>query len=233
MIEGESKTELEKEINKIAEQIFFVEDTESIDYKNLSKKICTPIWKWCRICFREEIICNSGKEIFYCIKRTLKKYDRNTDTSYMGYLSKCLYNEIQYKKDRGSIEKPRMCSKIDYIQAKRLVKIAEQLGKNPVNEKVQKWLAKEIHLTQSEVQDLIIKYYQSEIVPEQINNSDEDETVSIFETAAVKNNYTTPEDVLLTEENFSEVLEIMEKTFDSCQKRQKEYLPPFYYTQNS
>lgn len=226
MVNSENKTELEKEINKTAELLFSVEDTASVEYKNLSQKICTPVWKWSRMCFREDCVCNSGIEIILCIRRTLKKYDRNTGISYTGYLYTCLRNEIRHKNERAAVV-CSMCSKADYAKAERLVKIAEQFGKNPYNGNVQDWLAKQNNMTLPEVQDLITKYYQSKPVQEHIYNSDEDEFVSIFETAAVKNNYPAPGDFLLKEENVSEVLQIIEKVFDSCQERQKSYLPPF------
>ena len=78
-----------------------------------------------------------------------------------------------------------------------------------------------------EVKGLILKYYQSQVVEEQIKQSEEGDTVSIFETEAVHNNYLTPEQDVFKTEYALEDLSVIEQVFDKCQDRQKEYLSSF------
>lgn len=120
-----------------------------------------------------------------------------------------------------------MCTKDEYNRAVELVKEAERIGKNPSNEKVQIWLAKQAKLSVEEVKGLILKYYQSQVVEEQIKQSEEGDTVSIFETEAVHNNYLTPEQDVFKTEYALEDLSVIEQVFDKCQDRQKEYLSSF------
>jgi len=120
-----------------------------------------------------------------------------------------------------------MCTKDEYNRAVELVKEAERIGKNPSNEKVQIWLAKQAKLSVEEVKGLILKYYQSQVVEEQIKESEEGDTVSIFETEAVYNNYLTPEQDVFKTEYVLEDLSVIEQVFDKCQDRQKEYLSSF------
>ena len=74
---------------------------------------------------------------------------------------------------------------------------------------------------------MILKYYQSQVVEEQIKQSEEGDTVSIFETEAVHNNYLTPEQDVFKTEYALEDLSVIEQVFDKCQNRQKEYLSSF------
>ena len=100
-------------------------------------------------------------------------------------------------KERGELKKFRMCTRDEYTRAVQLINTAKQFGKNPSNENVQQWLAKQSGLTIDEVKDLIVKYHQSQIVDEQIKNAAEvEEETSIFKTDAVENNYLTPEEEL-------------------------------------
>jgi len=221
------KADMEQEILKLYEEISVIQDKESLEYKKLCQKIYTPIWRWTLLTFDENDVCSAGIEIFHCIKRTLVKYTNDSDTSYTGFLYSCLNNEIRHKKEKGEVINFRMCTKEDYNRAVRLIRTVQRTGKNPNSEKVQIWLAKQALLPLEEVQDLIKKYYQSQLVDEQIYNPENDETESIFDCDSVKNRYLTPEDFLFRVEDITEDLKVIEGVFNACQERQKVYLSIF------
>lgn len=49
------------------------------------------------------------------------------------------------------------------------------MGKNPSNENVQNWLAKQTGLSIGEVESLILKYYQAQLIDAQINDAEIEE----------------------------------------------------------
>lgn len=122
-----------------------------------------------------------------------------------------------------------MCSWDDYNKALKLIKTAEQMGKNPNNQNVQEWLAKQSDITVEQVKDLVLKYYQSQIVEETSAScsSDSDSPVSIFDTYSVRNNHPSPESVLIDFEDVTNTLDKIENEFNLCQTRQKVYLASF------
>lgn len=122
-----------------------------------------------------------------------------------------------------------MCSREDFNKALKLIKTAEQMGKNPNNQNVQEWLAKQSDLLVEQVKDLVLKYYQSQIVDETSasSSSDSDSPVSIFDTDSVRNNHPSPEAELISLEDVSNTLNIIEDEFNLCQARQKVYLASF------
>ena len=227
MTKDEAKLKKEEEILAIFSKIRAITDKKSLDYKKLLQKIYAPIWDWTLMCFKEEDVCKVGLEISLCIERTIKKYKEQAGTSYIGYLYSCLANEIRHKREKDEVKSFRMCTKNEYSRAVELVKETERIGKNPSNEKVQIWLAKQTGLTLEEVHDLILKYYQSKVVEEQIRRNEDGETVSVFDTEAVHNNYLTPEQDVFKTEYALEDLAIIEQVFDKCQERQKQYLSTF------
>ena len=137
MINKEAKLKKEEEILAIFSQIQSITDKESFEYKKLFQKISVPIWNWTLMCFKEEDVRKVGVEIFHCIKRTLKNYEEQSDSSYIGYLYSCLKTEIQHKTEKAEVRKFRMCTKDEYSRAVQLIDSAERIGKNPSNEKVQ------------------------------------------------------------------------------------------------
>ena len=226
MIDTKAKQKKENEILEIFNRISSITDKKSQEYKKLFQRIYTPIWDWMLICFNEDDVRNAGVEIFHCIKRTLKNYDGNKG-SYIGFLYTCLNDEIKHKKEKAEVKKFRMCSRTNYNRAVQLVNAARKIGKNPNNKNVQIWLAKQSGLTEDEVKVLVFKYFQSEIVEEQIKENEGDTEVSIFETQAVQNNYLTPEEKVFKTEYALQDLTIIEQVFDKCQERQKAYLSTF------
>ena len=226
MTNNSAKQKKEEEILSIFSKIREIKDKESIDYKKLLRKIYAPIWAWTLMCFREEDVCKASIEITHCVRRTVEKYNEQEGSTYIGFLYSCLATEIRHKKEKAEVKKFRMCTKDEYNRAVELVREAERIGKNPSNEKVQIWLAKQSKLSVDDVKDLILKYYQSQVVEEQIRENEE-ENVSIFETEAVHNNYLTPEQDVFKTEYALEDLAIIEQVFDKCQERQKEYLSSF------
>ena len=226
MTNNAAKQKKEEEILSIFSKIREIKDKESIDYKKLLQKIYAPIWDWALMCFKEEDVCKASIEITHCVRRTVEKYNEQEGSTYIGFLYSCLAKEIRHKKEKAEVKKFRMCTKDEYNRAVELVREAERIGKNPSNEKVQIWLAKQSKLSVDDVKDLILKYYQSQVVEEQIRENEE-ENVSIFETEAVHNNYLTPEQDVFKTEYALEDLAIIEQVFDKCQERQKEYLSSF------
>lgn len=227
MINNETKLKKEEEIQTIFNQIQAITDKDSFEYKKLFQKISVPIWNWALMCFNEEDVRKAGVEIFHCIKRSLKNYEEQSNSSYIGYLYFCLETEIRHKREKAEVKKFRMCTKTEYNRAVQLINSAERIGKNPSNEKVQAWLAKQAGLTLEEVKNLILKYYQSQVIEEQIKENEEGNAESIFETDAVHNNYLTPEQGVFKTEYALEDLAVIEQVFDKCQQRQKEYLSSF------
>ena len=227
MIYASAKEKKEKEILEIFNRINAVEDKESLEYKKLFQRIYSPIWNWALICFSEDDVRKAGVEIFHCIKRSLKNYEEKSESSYIGYLYSCLDFEIRRKREKAEVKKFRMCTKGEYSRAVELVNKATKLGKNPSNVNVQNWLAKQSGLSSDEVKDLIFKYYQSQIVEEQIKENEEGDEISIFETEIVHNNYLTPEQEVFKTEYALEDLAVIEHVFNRCQERQKEYLSSF------
>lgn len=227
MIDVKVKKKKEELILSLFEEIVQVEDKSSLEYKKLLQKIYTPIWEWTLICFKKDEVQNSGVEIFHCIKRTLLKYENNSNTSYIGYLYSCIENEIRHNKKKDEFYNFRMCTKDEYNRAIRLIDAAKKIGKNPGNESVQIWLSKQSGLTLEETKDLIFKYYQSQIIENQIKDNESNEEISIFETDSVRNNYLTPEESLFKTEYLLEDLKKIEKAFEKCQERQKLYLSSF------
>lgn len=226
MTNNEKKIKKENEIQELFTSLHNITDKESCEYEKLLQKIYTPIWNWLLLCFNETDVRNAGVEIFHCIKRTLLKYDDSLGSSYMGYLYSSLENEIRHKKGKGEFKKFRMCTRDDYNRAIRLIKTAKEIGKNPFNINVQRWLSKQSGLDFNQVKSLIFKYYQSQIIAEEIDNS-EGEKVSVFNTDAVQNNYLTPEEYIFKIEYALDDLKKIENAFDKCQERQKIYLSSF------
>ena len=218
------KEKLENKILRILDEIQSIYDKDSNEYKNLVKKIAVPIWKWCLLQFKEDDVRIAGLEISNCIIRTINNYTSKSG-SYLGYLYTCLRTEILHKRQKGEVSKFRMCTREEYTNAIRLIKNTEKAGKNPCEKRVKEWLVQVSGHSLEEVEDLINKYYQSQVIEEQLQNNDEDDEVkSVFETENVKNNYLTPEEQYFKTESFLLELEVIEKVFNSCQKRQKEYL---------
>ena len=224
-----SREEYENKILSIFMDISNFQDKNSIEFQKLIQKIYTPIWKWTLLCFNEDDVRNAGIEIFYCIKRCILNYQETKSHSFIGFLYTYLETEIKHKKQRGEISKLRMCSRGDYNKAVRLIKTAEQIGKNPNNQKVQEWLAKQASLSLEQVKDLILKYYRSQVIDEvSMSCSMYDENaVSIFDTDLVKNHYPTPESLIISIENVTAELDKIENEFNLCQARQKAYLASF------
>lgn len=222
-----TKQKKEKEILEIFNSINSIKDKESPEYKKLFQRIYSPIWEWALICFREEDVRNAGVEIFHCIKRTLKNYKETADASYIAYLYSCLDFEIKKKSEKSEVTKFRMCSRKEYNRAVYLINIARKVGKNPSNKDVQIWLAKQSGFSVDEINDLVIKYYNSQIVEEQIQENEDGEEVSIFETESVQNNYLNPEEEFFKVQDILGYITIVEQVFDQCQARQKEYLSSF------
>ena len=227
MSSSDTKLKKEEEILAIFSKIRAIADKNSLDYKKLLQKIYAPIWDWTLMCFTEEDVCKACIEITHCVRRTVEKYREQEGVTYIGFLYSCLATEIRHKKEKAEVKKFRMCTKNEYSRAVELVREAERIGKNPSNEKVQFWLAKQSMMPVEEVKDLILKYYQSQLVEEQIRESEEGENVSIFETELVHNNYLTPEQDVFKTEYALEDLAVIEQVFDKCQMRQKEYLSSF------
>lgn len=227
MLKITAKQEKEIEIQTLFSEIQEITDKSSLEYKKLFQKIYTPIWDWALICFNEEDVRSSGIEIFHCIKRTLQKY-KETSTSYVGYLYSCLENEIRHVKERGELKKFRMCTRDEYNRAVQLINTAKRIGKNPNNENVQQWLAKQSGYTPEEVKNLVFKYYQSQMVENQLQDKENcEEETSIFESDKVTNNYLTSEQSLFKIENTLQDLKAIDNAFSKCQERQKAYLSSF------
>ena len=224
-----SKEEYENKILSIFTDISNFQDKNSIEFQKLIQKIYTPIWKWTLLCFDEDDVRNAGIEIFRCVKRCILNYKEAENHSFIGFLYTYLETEINHKKQRGEVAKLRMCSREDFNKALKLIKTAEQMGKNPNNQNVQEWLAKQSDLTVEQVKDLVLKYYQSQTVEETSAScsSDSDSPVSIFDTDSVRNNHPSPEAVLFSLEDVSNTLNIIEDEFNLCQTRQKVYLASF------
>ena len=147
----------------------------------------------------------------------------------IGFLYTCLETEIKHKKQRGEVSKLRMCSREEYNKAAKLIKLAEQIGKNPNNQNVQEWLSKQFDLSVEQVKILVLQYYQSQIVEETSTScsSDNESPVSVFDTYSFTNNHPSPEAVLISLEDVSNTLNIIEDEFNLCQTRQKIYLASF------
>ena len=224
-----SKEEYENKILSIFTDISNFQDKNFIEFQKLIQKIYTPIWKWTLLCFDEYDVRNAGIEIFRCVKRCILNYKEAENHSFIGFLYTYLETEIKHKKQRGEVSELRMCSREDYNKSIKLIKYAEQMGKNPNNQNVQEWLAKQSDLTVEQVKDLVLKYYQSQIVEETSAScsSDSDSHVSIFDTDSVRNNHPSPEAVLISLEDVSNTLNIIEDEFNLCQARQKVYLASF------
>lgn len=223
------KEEYENKILSIFTDISNFQDKNSIEFQKLIQKIYTPIWKWTLLCFDEYDERNAGIEIFRCVKRCILNYKEAENHSFIGFLYTYLETEIKHKKQRGEFSKLRMCSRDDYNKALKLIKTTEQMGKNPNNQNVQEWLAKQSDITVEQVKDLVLKYYQSQIVEETSAScsSDSDSPVSIFDTDSVTNNHPSPESVLISLEGVTNTLNIIEDEFNLCQARQKVYLASF------
>lgn len=224
-----SKEEYENKILSIFTDISIFQDKNSIEFQKLIQKIYTPIWKWTLLCFDEYDVRNAGIEIFRCVRRCILNYKEAENHSFIGFLYTYLETEIKHKKQRGEFSKLRMCSWDDYNKALKLIKTAEQMGKNPNNQNVQEWLAKQSDITVEQVKDLVLKYYQSQIVEETSAScsSDSDSPVSIFDTYSVRNNHPSPESVLIDFEDVTNTLDKIENEFNLCQTRQKVYLASF------
>lgn len=224
-----SKEEYEIKILSIFTDISIFQDKNSIEFQKLIQKIYTPIWKWILLCFDEYDVRNAGIEIFRCVKRCILNYKEAENHSFIGFLYTYLETEIKHKKQRGEFSKLRMCRRDDYNKALKLIKTAEQMGKNPNNQNVQEWLAKQSDITVEQVKDLVLKYYQSQIVEETSAScsSDSDSPVSIFDTDSVRNNHPSPESVFISLEDVTNTLNIIEDEFNLCQARQKVYLASF------
>lgn len=224
-----SKEEYENKILSIFTDISNFQDKNFIEFQKLIQKIYTPIWKWTLLCFDEYDVRNAGIEIFRCVRRCILNYKEAENHSFIGFLYTYLETEIKHKKQRGEFSKLRMCSRDDYNKALKLIKTAEQMGKNPNNQNVQEWLAKQSDITVEQVKDLVLKYYQSQIVEETSAScsSDSDSPVSIFDTDSVRNNHPSPESVLISLEDVTNTLNIIEDEFNLCQARQKVYLASF------
>lgn len=224
-----SKEEYENKILSIFTDISNFQDKNFIEFQKLIQKIYTPIWKWTLLCFDEYDVRNAGIEIFRCVRRCILNYKEAENHSFIGFLYTYLETEIKHKKQRGEFSKLRMCSRDDYNKALKLIKTAEQMGKNPNNQNVQEWLAKQSDITVEQVKDLVLKYYQSQIVEETSAScsSDSDSPVSIFDTYSVRNNHPSPESVLIDFEDVTNTLDKIENEFNLCQTRQKVYLASF------
>lgn len=224
-----SKEEYENKILSIFTDISNFQDKNFIEFQKLIQKIYTPIWKWTLLCFDEYDVRNAGIEIFRCVKRCILNYKEAENHSFIGFLYTYLETEIKHKKHRGEFSKLRMCSRDDYNKALKLIKTAEQMGKNPNNQNVQEWLAKQSDITVEQVKDLVLKYYQSQIVEETSAScsSDNESPVSIFDTDLVRNNHPSPESVLIAFEDVTNTLDKIENEFNLCQTRQKVYLASF------
>lgn len=224
-----SKEEYENKILSIFTDISNFQDKNFIEFQKLIQKIYTPIWKWTLLCFDEYDVRNAGIEIFRCVKRCILNYKEAENHSFIGFLYTYLETEIKHKKQRGEFSKLRMCSRDDYNKALKLIKTAEQMGKNPNNQNVQEWLAKQSDITVEQVKDLVLKYYQSQIVEETSAScsSDNESPVSIFDTDSVRNNHPSPESVLIAFEDVTNTLDKIENEFNLCQTRQKVYLASF------
>lgn len=224
-----SKEEYENKILSIFTDISNFQDKNFIEFQKLIQKIYTPIWKWTLLCFDEYDVRNAGIEIFRCVKRCILNYKEAENHSFIGFLYTYLETEIKHKKQRGEVSELRMCSRNDYNKALKLIKTAEQMGKNPNNQNVQEWLAKQSDITVEQVKDLVLKYYQSQIVEETSAScsSDNESPVSIFDTDSVRNNHPSPESVLISLEDVTNTLNIIEDEFNLCQARQKVYLASF------
>ena len=224
-----SKEEYENKILSIFTDISNFQDKNFIEFQKLIQKIYTPIWKWTLLCFDEYDVRNAGIEIFRCVKRCILNYKEAENHSFIGFLYTYLETEIKHKKQRGEFSKLRMCSRDDYNKALKLIKTAEQMGKNPNNQNVQEWLAKQSDITVEQVKDFVLKYYQSQIVEETSTScsSDNESPVSVFETDSVRNNHPSPESVLISLEDVTNTLNIIEDEFNLCQARQKVYLASF------
>lgn len=224
-----SKEEYENKILSIFTDISNFQDKNFIEFQKLIQKIYTPIWEWTLFCFDEDDVRNAGIEIFRCVKRCILNYKEAENHSFIGFLYTYLETEIKHKKQRGEVSKLRMCSRDDYNKALKLIKTAEQMGKNPNNQNVQEWLAKQSDITVGQVKDLVLKYYQSQIVEETSAScsSDSDSPVSIFDTYSVRNNHPSPESVLIDFEDVTNTLDKIENEFNLCQTRQKVYLASF------
>lgn len=162
-------------------------------------------------------------------KKSILNYKDAENHSFIGFLYTYLETEIKHKKQRGEVSKLRMCSREDYNKATKLIKLAEQMGKNPNNPNVQEWLAKQSDLSIGQVKDLVQKYYHSQIVEETSApcSSDNESPVSVFDTDSVINNHPSPEAVLISLEDVSNTLNIIEDEFNLCHARQKAYLASF------
>ncbi|UKI53740.1 MAG: hypothetical protein L6V86_01375 [Treponema sp.] len=224
-----SKEEYENKILSIFTDISNFQDKNFIEFQKLIQKIYTPIWKWTLLCFDEYDVRNAGIEIFRCVKRCILNYKEVENHSFIGFLYTYLETEIKHKKQRGEFSKLRMCSRDDYNKALKLIKTAEQMGKNPNNQNVQEWLAKQSDITVEQIKDLVLKYYQSQIVEETSAScsSDNESPVSIFDTDSVRNNHPSPESVLIAFEDVTNTLDKIENEFNLCQTRQKVYLASF------
>ena len=224
-----SKEEYENKILSIFTDISNFQDKNSIEFHKLIQKIYTPIWEWTLLCFNEDDVRNAGIEIFHCIKRCILNYQETENHSFLGFLYTCLEAEIKHKKQRGEVSKLRMCSREEYNKAAKLIKLAEQIGKNPNNQNVQEWLSKQFDLSVEQVKVLVLQYYQSQIVEETSTScsSDNESPVSVFDTDSLTNNHPSPEALLISLEDLSNTLNIIEDEFNLCQGRQKVYLASF------
>lgn len=224
-----SKEEYENKILSIFTDISNFQDKNSIEFHKLIQKIYTPIWEWTLLCFNEDDVRNAGIEIFHCIKRCILNYQETENHSFLGFLYTCLEAEIKHKKQRGEVSKLRMCSREEYNKAAKLIKLAEQIGKNPNNQNVQEWLSKQFDLSVEQVKVLVLQYYQSQIVEETSTScsSDNESPVSVFDTDSLTNNHPSPEALLISLEDLSNTLNIIEDEFNLCQARQKVYLASF------
>ena len=224
-----SKEEYENKILSIFTDISNFQDKNSIEFQKLIQQIYTPIWEWTLLCFNEDDVRNAGIEIFHCIKRCILNYQETENHSFLGFLYTCLEAEIKHKKQRGEVSKLRMCSREEYNKAAKLIKLAEQIGKNPNNQNVQEWLSKQFDLSVEQVKVLVLQYYQSQIVEETSTScsSDNESPVSVFDTDSLTNNHPSPEALLISLEDLSNTLNIIEDEFNLCQARQKVYLASF------
>lgn len=228
MKSNKSKIEYEEKILALQKEISDFSNKTSIEFKKLLQKIYTPIWQWLFYCFNEDDIRNAGIEIFHCIKRGILNYKEDNNNSFLAFLYSCLKSEIKHKKLRGEFPPMRMCSRENYNKARNLIKLAEQIGKNPNNENVQRWLAKQANLSLEQVKELLIDYHQSKVIYDTKKTMVIYEDVSsIFETTEVKNPYLSPESELISLECVNQDLQKIEEVFNSCQTRQKKYLSSF------
>ena len=198
-----SKEEYENKILSIFTDISNFQDKNSIEFHKLIQKIYTPIWEWTLLCFNEDDVRNAGIEIFHCIKSCILNYQEAESHSFISFLYTCLETEIKHKKQRGEVSKFRMCSREEYNKAAKLIKLAEQIGKNPNNQNVQEWLSKQFDLSVEQVKVLVLQYYQSQIVEETSTScsSDNESPVSVFDTDSLTNNHPSPEALLISSED--------------------------------